>query len=206
MAGAFLSAAVAIACSLRSPTVQTRRESTTGSPPVVQVDVPGEWFDRPSEQAGGLGFTVEELRGFGLRVFMISAHEDVPGFETFRFDRYLYVRRAGWPFTALECSAQRDTTDTPTISHSVPVPDWLHQADSPWFFRVPAQIPLKPLPGFALDTVVYGLFFWMLYYASTQARRQFRIARNRCIKCNYSRAGLSAAAACPECGASAPSS
>src|SRR2546423_1565000 len=79
--GALITVAVAFTCPLRSSTRQARQEKSVGEPPRVDVSIPREWFDRPAEQRAALSFSVDEQRGPGLHVIIVSVHETVPGFD-----------------------------------------------------------------------------------------------------------------------------
>ena len=68
-------------------------------------------------------------------------------------------------------------------------------------------IPTVPIwPGFAINTVFYGVIVWLLFAGPFVLRRWRRIRRGLCPKCAYDLRGTpSDATACPECGEAVPS-
>lgn len=70
--------------------------------------------------------------------------------------------------------------------------------------REPRVVPLHPIvPGLLANTAVYGAAWWLILFAPGVIRRWRRRRRGACVACGYDRRGIGAAAACPECGASA---
>lgn len=54
--------------------------------------------------------------------------------------------------------------------------------------------------GFGVNTLVYGAAVFVLVRVMGGVRRGLRRARGVCAACGYSRAGIGAGVACPECG------
>ncbi|MCZ6835517.1 MAG: hypothetical protein O7G85_07065, partial [Planctomycetota bacterium] len=64
----------------------------------------------------------------------------------------------------------------------------------------PRILPLRPvLFPFALNTLVYGTFTWLMIFGPFVIRRSFRIKRGKCPRCAYILLGTKHDA-CPECG------
>ncbi len=66
-------------------------------------------------------------------------------------------------------------------------------------------VPIRPLwLGFMINTVFYGVGFWLLWFGLFRGpgmiRRGVRRRRGRCVKCGYDLRGNAAGSACPECG------
>ena len=64
------------------------------------------------------------------------------------------------------------------------------------------MLPLAPLwPGFAINTILYAGFVWLLCMIPGALRRRRRIKRGLCPKCGYDLRGQPAdQQPCPECG------
>ncbi len=61
-------------------------------------------------------------------------------------------------------------------------------------------LPLRPIwPGFAINTIFYAAFLWLLTLGPFTARRMIRIKRGLCIKCGYDLRHVEHEK-CPECG------
>lgn len=127
----------------------------------------------------------------------------------------------GWPAPAMRCGSYAGTF----FSHGYP----LHRTHTPrrsihggfeLMTRGPSAssrvaynvgshkildrfaLPLLPLwPGFLLNTFFYALLLFGAWRLPGMLRRAVRRRRGRCAGCGYSRDGLDAGTACPECGA-----
>jgi hypothetical protein len=56
--------------------------------------------------------------------------------------------------------------------------------------------------GFALNTIFYGLGFWLILRMRALLRTLFRARRNQCLACGYP---IGASPICTECGSEVPS-
>jgi hypothetical protein len=62
-------------------------------------------------------------------------------------------------------------------------------------------LPLEPLPvGFAVNTALFALAWWVVVAAPSRLRRSIRIRRGLCAGCGYNLAA-GGQTVCPECGA-----
>jgi len=116
-----------------------------------------------------------------------------PGRDSEWYDD-LRVKRAGWPFLALR------GVDGPLPTRGY-LPSTIFLPDSKY---VPAfarghLLPLGPiLPGFAVDTLIYGAAAWVALAVLAGLGATVRKFRGRCPGCGYPRAA--GALRCPECG------
>ncbi len=61
-------------------------------------------------------------------------------------------------------------------------------------------LPLRPmLPGFAVNTLLYGTLLWLVIPGPFALRRHIRRKRGLCVACGYDLRHADHAA-CPECG------
>ena len=63
----------------------------------------------------------------------------------------------------------------------------------------PFHLPYRPLPGLAINTIVFATLLGLVLYAPGAARRATRRARGRCTACGYALKGQPRPG-CPECG------
>ena len=60
--------------------------------------------------------------------------------------------------------------------------------------------PLGPVwPGFAVNTLFYGVVLWLLFLGTFALRRFIRVKRGRCAACGYDQR-YGEHGTCPECG------
>lgn len=65
----------------------------------------------------------------------------------------------------------------------------------------PVVLPVRPvLPGFAINSLLFGMMFVVPVELAGWVVRERRSRRGRCGRCGYDRLGLPAETACPECG------
>jgi hypothetical protein len=112
-----------------------------------------------------------------------------------------WCHATGWPMRALSCRVEwerqvRSSDIIYRVEGGVQLP-----RDAKFN---PRALPLTPVwPGFVVDAGAYGGAWWGVLAAVAAICGAWRTARGRCPRCGYSRAGLDAPAACPECGAGA---
>ncbi len=151
------------------------------------IAVPKGWPDRPDQ------VTLDVIWGYSER----SASAIVrPEGGDFKFAvRYEY----GWPL--------RSVCDWWYIAAPLKSPGtaggFIHVPANkrwPWLYK----LPWRPLWfGFMIDTIFFGTIVWALLQASIALRRWRRRGKGACVRCGYDLKGLTAGAACPECGAAA---
>ena len=114
------------------------------------------------------------------------------------------VLDAGWPCYALwgliwEWDVPPEPgLHSPLLSHSFQ----LRGRFVAGYWRAPRLIPLRPIwPGFAVNTLFYAAFLWLLGHSVFAMRRFIRMKRGLCVKCGYP---MGESAVCSECGEELP--
>ena len=70
------------------------------------------------------------------------------------------------------------------------------------FVSRPGVLPLRPIwPGFAVNTIFYAVFLWLLSYSALVLRRFIRVKRGHCTACAYP---IGESDVCSECGKALP--
>ncbi len=113
------------------------------------------------------------------------------------------VNACGLPFRCLRTVYsnhwQIDSVQSPSAIGELPLPAGLQSyltGGTP-----PVTVPTDPWwPGLALNVAFWSLATWSTLALAAAARRRFRQKKGLCASCGYALHGLSAAAACPECG------
>jgi len=63
-------------------------------------------------------------------------------------------------------------------------------------------LPLRPIwPGFAVNTILYAAFLWLLFCGPFVLRRFIRVRRGLCLACGYP---MGKSSICSECGEALP--
>ena len=63
-------------------------------------------------------------------------------------------------------------------------------------------LPLRPIwPGFAVNTILYAAFLWLLFCGPFVLRRFIRVRRGLCLACGYP---MGKSSVCSECGEALP--
>ncbi|MCH8824059.1 MAG: hypothetical protein IH984_11190 [Planctomycetes bacterium] len=171
-----------------------------------------------SDDSGFPFYYVTEYKSFGAKVNTVhgSAGEhffgipespylfdllprwiDQTDFRKFRINTF---DARGWPMQSL-WSALEDYNyvNSPECQVHGGLRVGQSQVEAGWR-QVPLTIPLRPIwPGFAINTIFYAVFLWLLTFGPFTARRVIRRKRGLCIKCGYDLQGNSEGG-CPECG------
>ncbi len=142
--------------------------------------------------------------------------EPVPDIADVRTSFTLYD--AGWPMPALRSTARYDSFASEfdaggspnamdyryDVRHALAIP-WPNGGQSQQSQPAgnappdPLNLPTKPLPGLALNTIAFAMLWGAILYAPGAARRAMRRALGRCTACGYSLRGQPQPG-CPECG------
>ncbi len=123
----------------------------------------------------------------------------------------------GWPLPSLRADAidahyaqwEYDLREWLPARYQPPRPFsyqlYATQGDTLWARLSARPVPMRPVWwGFALDSLLYAAACAGLLVVPVPIVRWIRRRRGRCGRCGYSRAGLAARTACPECGAGPP--
>lgn len=103
--------------------------------------------------------------------------------------------RAGWPMRCLNGVSRGLWQSPPEFLGCIGVPPHMRR-ESVLYDRF---IPIRPLPGLAVNTVFYaGLYLFGAFAVKATIRRR-RVRRNLCPGCGYQRTGLAPSSPCPEC-------
>ena len=109
------------------------------------------------------------------------------------------VMAAGWP---MRCLWSSEETDFDVIARqtkgAIHVPRMLGASPAGSHGN---ELPYYPsFAGIAVNTAVYAMGWRWLLLVPTALCRGMSKRRGRCVRCNYSLAGLPSASRCPECG------
>lgn len=199
--GAVITVLVAFACAAWSPVTQMRNDVGDLMPPDPELGIPPPRLVRQNPEAqGDIFIGVYEHSGVGLSWQTVMVDDAIPGLDKIDVDHKLYRVRAGWPFRATGCSATQNILKPAVIDRGLPIPALFRPAQRGWPWWTGALFPLKPMPGFALDTLIYAAACFPLFGGIRIARRALRARKGRCPACAYSRTGLPPGSPCPECG------
>jgi hypothetical protein len=112
-------------------------------------------------------------------------------FESLRMDRYI----VGWPCRSMTCwyTERWGLNPMSKVWHDA----WTLEVNPRYAVLFPTKIIAG---GFGLNTLFYTAAGWFLWRLPRWIRGLWRRGLGRCAACGYSLEGLTAAAACPECG------
>jgi len=115
------------------------------------------------------------------------------------------VTKAGWPTPSVcghwQWDGRNPSGEEDRFVGALAVPEWAKPNEGAR--RLIDFVPYGPLwPGFAINTVFYGVIVWLLFAGPFVVRRWRRIRRGLCPKCAYDLRGRPPkdAEKCPECG------
>jgi len=105
----------------------------------------------------------------------------------------------GWPILSMWCGFGWDHLHWPKVLMD---PHWcailVMPRPSPDKWRSLRALPLRPIwPGFAINTILYATFLWLLIPGPVLLRRFIRVKRGRCPACAYP---VGESDVCSECG------
>lgn len=115
----------------------------------------------------------------------------------------------GWPMLSLWSSARRLTVDGERqVVESANVEGGIEMGVSPWItvpprgnrpaLTRPRVLPLRPVwPGFAVNSIGFGLVLWLAIFGWRDARAFWRARHDRCCACGYP---VGESERCSECG------
>jgi hypothetical protein len=111
----------------------------------------------------------------------------------------------GWPLPALGCQwtfwAPWPDADDPNWPTTLPAATLAGGVELPASRNGLRALPYRPVwAGLLGNSAVYALVWWATLFGFAATRRGLRRRRAQCPACGYSRSGLAAGAACPECG------
>jgi hypothetical protein len=108
---------------------------------------------------------------------------------------------AGWPLLSLRCVQGADQSSCAgwVIRGRLDIP--VEIGGRPWIY-----VPLRPMwSGFAINTMLYAMVFWVLFAVRFALRRHRRMNCGLCAKCAYPVGTWGGNPVCTECGAAVAS-
>jgi hypothetical protein len=153
---------------------------------------------------------VEEIRGTGVRAEWYSGWGPDPGGDQYPIMYRILVMRTGWPLPAFQFETTLEAEglgflipmelDTRWVSGLEVPDDWLPEAEATSDAPRNRRIPVRPCwPGFLMDTMLMTGLMTLVIQGPSVLRRWRRRRRGLCLACGYSREGIPADGACPEC-------
>ncbi len=182
--GAVVNVGVAWGCALRTEIVEAPdvdRPPELAWPAEVAVD----WPTEPTliHRSLGLG-SCATFAAFHTPPATLGEDRQLPRYS-------LLVNESGWPVYALRCS--RRSSDQGRSTEQWRKAFWITANVGP--------LPMKPMwPGFAANTLLFGVGLWSVTLGPFTLRRLIRRGRGRCIRCGYDLRHAEHEV-CPECGA-----
>ena len=181
------------------------------SPAAVDLPVPTAWpaylegchWPPPSAASRaaevGPGVTILSVNGGDLQATSTGSAGGPRalrvGMSSFRFG--LPMRGLEWRmYTGSRLDPVKAAGEAAGLRRGIMVPSFI-PTRGPWYLR---RLPLTPLwPGFAVNTLLYGIILWLLIPGPFVLRRRIRIRGGRCPQCGYDLRG-DLQRGCPECG------
>lgn len=153
------------------------------------VEVPSTWPYMPG--------ATNEFRALGFRrrvgaAFLVGYSHGQASLVT-----------AGLPCAGVACSMQR-VSPMGGSRIATPTPPPTETVENGWEIKIGKGrviIPKRILGrGFVVDSIAHAALAWGVWRGVVAGRGYVRRRGNRCVKCNYDRAGIPLDAKCPECG------
>lgn len=151
-------------------------------------------YARPNPQYGPAYFRDAHSGALGCDFFILAADPAVNPSSVYPC---MMITRAGFPVRAFEGMHSWGGV-RPSYAWAIPIRPF--RPNVAWV----SVLPLRPmLPGFVINTAVYGGIIWMFIFGPmhmfANARRRWRVMQGRCQSCGYDlRSKFDAG--CPECG------